>query len=67
MGKLIVIAVAVLIGWFAVGWGWPLWLAAIVGGVAGVVARFLFFLIVGASLMGYANHVTKQESQRDGE
>jgi len=52
MGKLIVIVVAVLIGWFAVGWGWPLWLAAIVGGVAGVVARFLFLPYRGRVLDG---------------
>lgn len=66
MGSVVLVVVAVLIGWFAVGWGWPLWLAAIVGGGAAVVARFLFNVVLGASLVGYANHVAKQDSSNEG-
>jgi len=66
MGGIVLFVVAVLVGWFAVDWGWPLWLAAIVGGGAGAVARFLFNVLLGASLVGYANHVAKRDSANEG-
>lgn len=66
MRTVVMVVVAVLIGWFAVDWGWPLWLAAIVGGGAGVVASFLFNVLLGASLLGYANHIAKRDSANEG-
>lgn len=66
MGNVVLIVVALLIGWYAVDWGWPWWLAAIVGGGAGVIARFLFNVVLGASLLGYANHLAKQDSSNKG-
>lgn len=65
MGNIILVAVALLIGWFAVDWGWPMWLAAVVGGAAGVLARFVFLLLLGTYLAGYANRLSQDESSDD--
>lgn len=67
MGGIVLAAVALLIGWMAVGWGWPMWLAVIVGGAAGVLARFIVFSLIGAALVGTANRLPRDESSSDGQ